>query len=227
VPCKRDSLRATAGSRPPLLCMCVRVSQKSPCLRRTNTVQPGAGGVSPPWFGNRACKGDSAHVHPRPSHRNAIAGGVSPPWITKTRLQRRFPQYTDDCRRRTEEPQCNRSSQNHGGLVAVCDSPRTCVVEPRRAHARRSWARAFVHRKNRFSPADIRTANQERGALAPRGRHSTSELAARKFVALHLQTRFTNPRRAHARRSRLRVRGRCASVGANRCFADLTATTAG
>jgi hypothetical protein len=33
-----------------------------------------AGGVSPPWLGNRVCMGDSAHVHLRLSDRQARAG---------------------------------------------------------------------------------------------------------------------------------------------------------
>jgi hypothetical protein len=69
------------------------------------------------------------------------SGGRQPPVDSENALATTIPQYADDCRRRTEEPHCNRSNQNHGGLVAVCDSPRTCVVEPRRADGRRSRSR--------------------------------------------------------------------------------------
>jgi hypothetical protein len=62
---------------------------------------------------------------------------------------------------------CTRSGRRKPTVENVRDC--TGVSNPRRAHARRSWPRALVHRKNRFSPADIRTANQERGASAPRG----------------------------------------------------------
>jgi hypothetical protein len=66
------------------------------------------------------------------------SGGRKPPVDYENALATTIPQYAGDCRRRTREPHCNRSSQNHCALIAVCDSPYMSVVEPRRAHARRS-----------------------------------------------------------------------------------------
>jgi hypothetical protein len=49
------------------------------CVRRTTPLR--AAGVSPPWFGNRACEDNSAHIPTRPSHAAPRAAGVSPPWF--------------------------------------------------------------------------------------------------------------------------------------------------
>jgi hypothetical protein len=119
-----------------------------------------SGGRQPPWFGNRACKGDSAHVHHDRRTDNQERGASAPRGFTNA-LATTIPQYARDCRRRTGEPHSNRSSQNHGAPIAVCVSPCMCVVEPRRAHARRSCARAFVHREWRFMQC-TNVAHQER-----------------------------------------------------------------
>jgi hypothetical protein len=56
-----------------------------------------------------------------------------------------------------------------------------------------------------FSPADTSHTNTRAGGVSPPWNAlSACELEAPKFVALELQTGFTNPRRAYARRSRLR-----------------------
>ena len=47
---------------------------------------------------------------------------------------------------------CRCGSPNHGGLTRDA-----------------LFGQAFVHRKNRYSPTNVRSATQERGALAPRG----------------------------------------------------------
>ncbi len=60
-----------------------------------------------------------------------------------------------------------------------------------------------------FSPANVRTATQERGASAPRGYAtviamtftSPSVTVSRDLAVLPLQVRFRTPRRAYARRS--------------------------
>jgi hypothetical protein len=62
--------------------------------RRRPYTNTRAGGVSPPWLGNRVCMGDSAHVHLRPSHRQARAGGVSPPWYLYNASARAIRRYT-------------------------------------------------------------------------------------------------------------------------------------
>jgi hypothetical protein len=72
---------------------------------------------------------------------------------------------------------------------------------PRRTHARRSCEPAFVHRKNRFFADKRSHSNVRAGGVSPRGAHSAREFDTPKFTALPLQTRFANPRRAHARRS--------------------------
>jgi hypothetical protein len=79
--------------------------------RRHACVQPGAAGVSQPWFGQRACKCLSSTLRTTfilPSH-----GGLTP--------------------------------------AALDSDVRLCIA------------------KSVFSSADVRTARQERGALAPRG----------------------------------------------------------
>ena len=89
------------------------------------------------------------------------SGGRKPPVDYENALATTIPQYARDCRRRTGEPHCNRSSQNHGAPIAVCVSPCMCVVEPRLAHARRSCEHAFVHREWRFMQC-TNVAHQER-----------------------------------------------------------------
>jgi hypothetical protein len=99
-------------------------------------------------------------------------------------------------------------------------------TEPRRADPCRSCERAFVRRKNRFSPANVRSATRA-GGVSPRGAHSAREFGTPKLVALplqpwfptsgrlasvagrkcsQLQLRYSHPRRAHARRSWLCIR---------------------
>jgi hypothetical protein len=103
----------------------------------------------------------------RPHRRTTKSGGRKPPVDYENALATTIPQYAEDCRRRTGEPHCNRSSQNHGGLVAVCDSPCLCVVEPRRADTRRSCAHAFVHRACRYFSADRLRAPGAAGVSQP------------------------------------------------------------
>jgi hypothetical protein len=66
---------------------------------------------------------------------------------------------------------CNCVTHTHGGLTPVAERTRPQLQlrysHPRRADARRSCARAFVHRKNRFSPANVRTAPRAGGVSPP------------------------------------------------------------
>jgi hypothetical protein len=55
------------------------------CVQRTTP--PAAAGVSPPWFENRTCEDNSAHIPTRPSHAAPRAAGVSPPWKRNRSLQ--------------------------------------------------------------------------------------------------------------------------------------------
>jgi len=55
----------------------VKVAISSAGERRLNK---SGGGVSPPWFGNRACQEDSAHVRTAPPDaRGTKSGGHNPP----------------------------------------------------------------------------------------------------------------------------------------------------
>jgi hypothetical protein len=103
---------------------------------------------------------------------------------------------------------------NHGGLTnaafnSVFTSRRRLRDSNRTTFGYRTTAgsrppllveRAFVHRKNRFSPADIRTPTKERGASAPRGFTTATAPAFvsapmavfRDFAEAYLQVRFPN-----------------------------------
>jgi hypothetical protein len=194
VPCKRDSLRTTAGSRPPLLGTCVRPSQKSLFAGRHSHRQPGAGGVSPPWT--------SFHIRTRSAEVRSIAFADA---VYKPTAGSR-PPLLCTCVFALPMAPCSADERRAPGAVGVSRPWKTSAIAPALAIHGGLTPAALVNMrwsiaKIAFSPADIRTANQERGASAPRGMHSRCELAARKFVALHLQTRFASPRRAHARRS--------------------------
>jgi hypothetical protein len=49
----------------------------------------------------------------------------------------------------------------------IASPSHTRFANPRRAHARRSCECAFVHRKNRFLPADVRSATRAGGVSPP------------------------------------------------------------
>jgi hypothetical protein len=66
---------------------------------------------------------------------------------------------------------------------------------------------AFVHRKNRFSPADVRATTQERGASAPRGMFSECE------------PDYGNPAHCHCRRG-LQPHGGLTPAAPGRGFAN-------
>jgi hypothetical protein len=119
------------------------------------------GGLTPAALVNMRSRIAKIAFSPADARTATKSGGRKPPVDYENALATTIPQYAGDCRRRTREPHCNRSSQNHGALIAVCDSPYMCVVEPRRAHARRSCARAFVHREWRFMQC-TNVAHQER-----------------------------------------------------------------
>jgi hypothetical protein len=93
-------------------------------------------------------------------------------------MQRRFPEN----RRHAEQARRlrRRVTHAHGGLTPAA-----------------LFRRAFVHRKNRFSSADVRHATQERGALAPRG---TYQRECNGDPHIH--------RRRSAEQARLRLRKR-------------------
>ncbi len=61
------------------------------CVRRITP--PRAAGVSPPWFGNRTCEDNSAHIRTRPSHAAPRAVGVSPLWVCKPSPQRQCDEF--------------------------------------------------------------------------------------------------------------------------------------
>jgi hypothetical protein len=73
---------------PPLLFRDAHVCRRKNDFCDTHThIRSRAAPVSPPWFGNRACEDNSAHIPTRPSHAAPRAAGVSPPWVCKPRLQ--------------------------------------------------------------------------------------------------------------------------------------------
>jgi len=100
---------------------CVRISPKSPFPRRLNTVQPRAGGVSPPWVHYRHCT----------DVRERTDGGL--PRLCGSVPANAFPQPRRADERRSWS--CIRSTPNSIRFSRHSDR----VTEPRRAHARRSW----------------------------------------------------------------------------------------
>jgi hypothetical protein len=106
--------------------------------RRYACVQPGAAGVSQPWFRKRACNSNTAIVaQGRPADR--------PYTIVHTRI-----------RTATQERRCRPANNplvryhTHGGLTpaALC-------------------GRAFVHRKNRFFAGKRSHCNTRAGGVSP------------------------------------------------------------
>jgi hypothetical protein len=77
------------GAYAPRSCFAVRTSadKKNDFCDTHTHIRSRAAGVSPPWFENRTCEDNSAHIRTRPSHAAPGAAGVSPPWVCKPRLQ--------------------------------------------------------------------------------------------------------------------------------------------
>jgi hypothetical protein len=94
-------------------------------------------------------------------HRATRSGGRKPPVVSQTRLQRRSPNTRETADAAPENLIAIAAARITARLLRFCDSPYMCVVEPRRAHARRSCARAFVHREWRFMQC-TNVAHQER-----------------------------------------------------------------
>jgi hypothetical protein len=69
----------------------------------------------------------------------------------------------------------------HGGLTPVSGRKRPQLQlrysHPRRAHARRSWERAFVHRKNRFFAGKRSLCNKSGGRKPPVGNKTPMQIA--------------------------------------------------
>jgi hypothetical protein len=217
----------TAGSRPPLLCNVRSSIAKIAFSPPTADIGPQQErGASAPRGSQRAYKCVSstfrttfARPHPRRAHARRSC----------SRMRRR----------------CARV----GRIVVAPTLPR-----PRRAHARRSCKHAFVNRKNRFFVGRHSDRNQERGASAPRGfarvppdsrtftnrSHRSNQQSSARRACRGL---FTNGGLTPAARSGQRSPDHSTAgsrppllfahaatmcpCGANRCCADLTATTAG
>ena len=81
-------LLPTGGLRPPLLLQCECLPAKNDFCDTHTHIRSRAAGVSPPWFENRTCEDNSAHIPTRPSHAAPRAAGVGPPWVCKPGPQR-------------------------------------------------------------------------------------------------------------------------------------------
>jgi hypothetical protein len=159
----RRSRNKSGGRKPP-------VGNKTPLQIATAYLRryaPAVAVLSGAWPGVANCNRFSATTCVRATRsgwrkpavvsRNALAAATSqlsrrgdPPAVcTRTPLQLRY----------------------HGGLTPVAERKRPQsqlrYSHPRRADARRSWERAFVHRKNRFSPTNTRAAPRAGGVSPP------------------------------------------------------------
>ena len=156
------------------------------------------------------------------SRHNTRAGGVSPPWGLLTRMQQASAHPPSAVRRtgalvsaQTCLPHPLRADARCSLRLPVADrclifTARGRLHTPRRADARRSRGRAFVHRKNRFFAGKRSRHNTRAGGVSPpwglltrmqqASAHPPS--AVRRTGALvSAQTCFPHPRRADARRS--------------------------
>jgi hypothetical protein len=160
----RRPYRDHGGLTPAALYVCACAYRKSRHVCGERTPCTKSGGRQPPVVRQPCLRGKFRTRSPTTVAPTTGSGGRKPPVDYENALATTIPQYAGDCRRRTREPHSNRSSQNHGAPIAVCVSPCMCVVEPRRAHARRSCEHAFAYRKNRFFAGRRSDRNQERGA---------------------------------------------------------------
>jgi hypothetical protein len=137
------------------------------CVQRTTP--PRAAGVSPPWFENRTCADNSAHIPTRPSHAAPRAAGVSPPWVCKPSPQRQCDEF-----RRFEFASAMHPTAPLGFGAFTWSAPRMMSSHaesiPRGAYAPRSCfaMRTSADEKTIFA-IHIRTSGQERQASARRG----------------------------------------------------------
>ena len=156
-------MRTTAALHPPLLVTCVRASQKASFHRRTIVQQHKSGGRQPPVAGHRPRHNEPAE-HKRycatASAHPTNCGGRQPPVALINANATAIRTHTV------------------GGLptngARVC---RCAFAHPRRAHARRSWYCASVHRKHRFFAGRRPHTNTRAGGVSPpvaghRARHN-------------------------------------------------------
>jgi len=161
------SARHTAGSRPPLLVLsgtsCPNMYVIVPATRFSTARQADA---RRSWC---VCASQKSQFRRQTlASRSARAGGVSLPWFAKRGLERRFDSAST--------PTATRVAVDHVHATALVSTtsvvsraipvaPRNCACNnARRAHARRSCACTFVHRKSRDSVGGRTAREQERGA---------------------------------------------------------------
>jgi hypothetical protein len=167
------------------------------CVQRTTP--PRAAGVSPPWFGNRTCEDNSAHIPTRPSHAAPRAASVSQPWVCKPSPQRQCGEFRGFEFASAMHP---RGANAFGAFTwsapRVMSSHAECI--PRGAYAPRSCfaMRTSADEKTIFA-IHIRPSGQERRALARRG----SEIVPARTIprtSTHARRTQHQERRASARR---------------------------
>jgi folate-dependent phosphoribosylglycinamide formyltransferase PurN len=131
-------------------------------FRGTALGSPDHGGLTPAALVNlRSC---TAKIVFWPANvRTATgAGGVSPPWdVLGMRTRNVETQRVAVANAVSDQRQAGVGRWTKASAIA------TALPNPRRADARRSSECAFLHRKNRFSPANVRTAPGARGVSPP------------------------------------------------------------
>ena len=191
----------TAGSRPPLLGERAFVHRKNRFFAgKRSRSNKGAGGVSPPWEpctrGQRLKITQSrrwykSRTFAAPLDATAPAFVGTLPAVSRdfaeAPLQVRYPRPRRADARRSWL--CVRSSLNNIRFSRHSDR----MTEPRRAHARRSCERAFVHRKSRFFAARRPHRNTRAGGVSPPWYVFGMRTRLRQSGALPLQTRFATP----------------------------------
>jgi hypothetical protein len=146
---------------------------------------PPTAGLHPPLLVTCVRASQKALFHRRTIVLQSRAGGVSPPWNVPSARELEAPKF-------------------------VALELQTGFTNPRRAHARRSWYCAFVHRKHRFFRQQT-SAHQHKsgGRQPPVALINANATAIRTHTVGGLPTNgacvcrcaFAHPRRAYARRS--------------------------
>jgi hypothetical protein len=150
---------------------------------------PRAGGVSPPWFGNRACKGDSAHVHHDRRTDNQERGASAPRGLRKRAcnddppIRGRLP---------TPHPRTSLQSQQPESRRAYCGLRFSLHVRRRATAGSRPPLLCTCVCTSRMALYAVQAnARRAPGAVGVSRPWKTSAIA--RALAI--------PRRAHARRS--------------------------